>query len=124
MIEEQLQINKHLPTDPALMGELSWPDGAYSLPATADGCPVAEDIWSTGRILHDTTRSGRPNCWQPENIHLDLEVNEEYKMIYSFCTKTVAQSGNIRRPWQKGSYCICRYDDDDCPLGKHNACLL
>ena len=103
--------------DPELKGSLTWPDGTYSLPGTVNGCPASDTSWAVGTRRHDSTLSGRSNCWEPENIHLELAIKEQQTMEYSFCTKTVSQSASSQRKWQTGSYCIYQYSEL-CPEGK------
>eukprot|EP00057_Strongylocentrotus_purpuratus_P011674 XP_011666148.1 PREDICTED: uncharacterized protein LOC105439147 [Strongylocentrotus purpuratus] len=95
---------------------LTWPDGEYTLPMTATGCPEGGVSWAEGRRLFDTDDNNPENSWDPEDIHLNLPIKELSQMEMKFCTKKTAQSADFRRVWQSGSYCIYKYGQI-CPKG-------
>ena len=92
--------------------ELQWPDGTYSLPQAAGGCPAAD--WFSGWRYQDNEDDSNDNYWDPSNLnsYLKIDLGRNFRSYY--CTKTHSSGSGFT--WPKGNYCIARYGGS-CPSG-------
>lgn len=95
-----------------------WPDGTYSLPQAAQGCPMR---WSSGWRFQDNQNTGNGNSWSPSDLasYMRMNLGPDYRTYY--CTKTSA--GNTGSSvWPRGHYCVARYGGS-CPSGFSNGSI-
>ena len=94
------------------MHVVQWPDGTYSLPQAAQGCPSG---WYSGWRLQDNEDSNNANHWSPADLasYMRMDLDRNYRTYY--CTKNFAGNSGSSA-WPRGHYCIARYGGS-CPSG-------
>ena len=90
-----------------------WPDGTYSLPEPASGCPPE---WSNGYRKQDTQNTRNSNDWS-EDVETRLHVSLDHHFITTYyCSKTKVTTEEFE--WPKGRYCIAK--SGPCPIDFHS----
>ena len=96
-----------------LFQSVCWPDGAYGLPRTKNGCPSAERGFPTmGSKPVQVKLCSDPSSSPP---NLASNVSESY-IEFSLCVKHENASCSPPQQWQPGHYCVFR-TTATCPAG-------
>ena len=91
-----------------------WPDGAYALPKSTWGCPTG---WQSGYTDQDTENALWNKNEKSPGIQskMAVTVNRNH-IIFWYCVKT-SKDNILPIPWPKGSYCIAKAKNANCPGG-------